>query len=82
MIFRRKKNIALLLNLSLGIIGIHNFYLGKTSKGFLYLLLFWTLIPFFASIFDFFSLLRMSEEEFNSLYNSQIDSSSRKKISH
>ncbi|MGZ5050467.1 MAG: NINE protein [Methylobacter sp.] len=45
---------AILLNLLLGGLGVHHFYLGRNLIGILYLLFCWTLIPLVISIFDLF----------------------------
>lgn len=42
---KKSVGVAVLLALFLGGLGIHKFYLGKTSLGIIYLLFFWTLIP-------------------------------------
>lgn len=52
-----------------GWIGIHQFYLKNTTKGFIYALFFWTGIPFIISIFDILILLNKSKNEFNTQYN-------------
>ena len=73
----KDKTIAGLLGLFLGLIGIHQFYLGDNKKGVIYLLigLFgWILIvpPFILAIIvliESIKLFIMSEEEFNSKYN-------------
>ncbi len=61
--------ILALLTILLGGIGIHRFYLGQTGLGFVYLLFFWTGVPFVISIIDFITFLTMSEAGFNLKYN-------------
>lgn len=53
---RRKKDktTALLLNFFLGGLGIHHFYLGKTSWGVMYFLFCWTFIPSLIGFVDLF----------------------------
>lgn len=64
-----KKN-AILLALFLGVFGAHRFYLNQKVKGFIYLILSWTLISFFLSIIDSIIFIFMSNENFNKRYNS------------
>ena len=49
--------IAAILAFTLGWIGAHKFYLGKMKSGMLYLIFFWTFIPFFISIVEGFGYL-------------------------
>ena len=49
---KNKKIIAIILALFLGGLGIHRFYLGHTTKGILYLIFFWTLIPALVALID------------------------------
>ena len=53
-----KKNITtgILLAVFLGFAGAHWFYLGKTGRGFLYLIFCWTGIPSIIGIIDAFSM--------------------------
>lgn len=48
------KAVYCLLAFFSGWIGVHKFYSGKIVAGVLYLLFFWTLIPYFISIIEFF----------------------------
>ena len=66
---KKEKNTAVLLSLFLGGIGVHKFYLGINGHGFLYLVFSWTFIPLILSLFNFFSLLFMSNDKFNTEYN-------------
>lgn len=61
---------AALLAIFLGGIGIHKFYLGKTTAGVLYLVFFWTFIPTILGIIDFALTLFMDDEAFDAKYNS------------
>ena len=65
----RNKTTSGLLALFLGGFGIHRFYLGQTLFGVLYLIFFWTLIPFFIGFIDAIVLFSISEEKFNFKYN-------------
>ena len=49
--------IAAILAFTLGWFGAHKFYLGKMKSGIIYLLFFWTFIPFFISIVEGFGYL-------------------------
>lgn len=65
----KDKNLAAILALFLGGLGIHRFYLGQPLLGILYLIFCWTFIPLCLSIIDFFSFIFMSQNRFNSKYN-------------
>ena len=63
---------AALLALFLGGFGIHQFYLGNSGKGVLYLILTLTIIGALVTavlaLIDFITYLTKSDEEFNQLY--------------
>lgn len=61
---------ASMLALFLGSLGFHWFYLGKSGRGFAYMLLVWTFIPSFLALIDFFVILSMKKERFDAKYNS------------
>ncbi|WP_428304981.1 NINE protein [Lacipirellula sp.] len=61
---------ALLLAWTIGGIGAHKFYLGRTSEGWIYLLFCWTFLPALAALFDGFSYLGMSDHRFAERYGS------------
>ncbi|MEA9415879.1 MULTISPECIES: TM2 domain-containing protein [unclassified Flavobacterium] len=65
----KSKLTATILTFFLGGIGIHKFYLGKSTQGILYILFCWTLIPSILAFFEFFGLLFMSDNSFNMKYN-------------
>lgn len=67
----KNKFTAVLLAFFLGGIGIHKFYLGKSTQGILYLIFCWTFIPALLALFDFLGLLFMSDQGFNVKYNNQ-----------
>lgn len=67
----KSKTTAGILALLLGGIGIHRFYLGEGSKGLLYLLFCWTLIPLVVSIFDAIIFFGESETAWNAKYNKE-----------
>ena len=52
-----------------GMLGVHNFYLGKTGKAILHLLFCWTLILPLLNLFEFLSILSMTQDSFDSKYN-------------
>jgi TM2 domain-containing membrane protein YozV len=65
----KNKYIAAVLAFFIGGLGVHKFYLGKTSSGILYLVFCWTFIPAILALIDMILLLCMSEDEFNKKYN-------------
>lgn len=65
----KNKTTATLLAFFLGGFGFHQFYLVNTKKGVFYLLFFWTLIPSFCALYDFFLFLFMRKDDFNMRYN-------------
>ena len=65
----KNKVVAMLLALFTGGLGIHQFYLGNTLKGVIYLCFCWTLIPAFISLIDLILLIAMHEHDFNAKYN-------------
>ncbi len=64
----KNKIVAALLAFFLGGFGAHKFYLGRIGQGVLYLLFFWTAIPFIIAFIEFILLLIMSDQEFNYKY--------------
>lgn len=65
----RNKWVATLLAFFVGGFGGHKFYLGNTGAGVVYLLFFWTGVPFFISFIEMLILAMMSEREFEVRYN-------------
>ncbi len=65
----KSKTTAALLAFFLGGIGVHHFYLGKTTAGVLSLLFCWTFIPSIVAFVNFIMLLVMSDADFNAKYN-------------
>ena len=68
----KKKNTAAMFALFLGFAGGHKFYLGEATAGFIYLMWFWTLIPFLISIYEAIILFEMSLITFNMTYNIEL----------
>ncbi len=70
---RRSRGLALVLCFFCGFLGIHQFYLGNSTKGFLYLIGAITcvgvIVTGILSLVDFFIILCMSENEFNERYS-------------
>ncbi len=66
--------IAALLALFFGIFGVHHFYLGNKSKGILYLIFFWTIIPAIISFIEGILFLVQDQESFDEKYNNGISS--------
>ena len=67
----RSKTTAAVFALLFGWLGIHKFYLGETSKGILYMVFFWTIVPIILSVIDGIKFLTMTDEAFNAKYNPQ-----------
>lgn len=66
----KSKGLTLLLCFFLGGFGIHQFYIGNTTKGVLYLLFCWICyVTVIFSVIDFLIFLFMSEEEFHIKYD-------------
>jgi len=63
----KDKNVAALLALFGGGLGIHRFYLGQVGMGILYIFLFW--ISWIVGVIDFFVFLAMDQREFDFKYN-------------
>ena len=59
------KFFLLILTLLLGGFGVHRFYLGNYILGSLYLLFFWTGIPFLIALIEFIMFVFMSEAKIN-----------------
>ena len=49
---KKTKNIAEVLAMVAGTIGLHKFYMGEWKKGLIYLLFFWTCVPTVMGIMD------------------------------
>lgn len=71
----KDRTTAIILALFLGGFGIHQFYLGNNTKGVLYLIFCWTLIPVFIAIIDIIILITTNDQSFNLMYNSNIKTS-------
>ncbi len=64
----KNKTTTALLALFLGGIGVHYFYLGKTTAGIIFLLLCWTYIPALIALVQAIVMFTMSEAQFNEKY--------------
>ncbi|MEX1366045.1 MAG: NINE protein [Nannocystaceae bacterium] len=65
----KDKNVAAILALFLGGIGVHKFYLGRIGAGILYMVFSLTFIPSLLGLIDFFVLALMDKDEFDRRYN-------------
>lgn len=65
----KDKQVAGILALFFGGLGVHKFYLGKVGLGFLYLLFFWTFIPTIVGWIEALIFFFMDEEKFDTQYN-------------
>jgi TM2 domain-containing membrane protein YozV len=65
----RSRTTALVLTVLLGWLGMHKFYLGRKTAGWVYLFMFWTGIPFALSIIDAIILFSMSDRDFDLRHN-------------
>ena len=65
----RTRGKAFWLALLFGTFGAHKFYLGDKGRGFVYLVLAWTLIPLVVSIYEAILIAQMSRVSFNLAYN-------------
>lgn len=68
----RNRVAAAVLAFLFGAFGMHKFYLGRPVAGVLYLLFFWTFIPYLLGLIDFILLLVMSDHEFDLKYNTAL----------
>lgn len=67
----KNKIIAAILAFFFGGFGVHKFYLGQIGQGIVYLLFFWTVIPFFIAFIESILYLVMSDQEFARKYGSR-----------
>lgn len=58
----KNKIVAIVLALFLGSFGAHKFYLGDLKKGIIYLVFFWTAIPFFLALYDAYQYYSKSQK--------------------
>lgn len=61
----KNRTTAAILAFFLGGFGGHQFYLGNTGKGILYLVFFWTYIPGIIAFIEGIMLITQSDEDFN-----------------
>lgn len=66
---KKEKDIAGILALLFGFIGLHRFYLGQRGKGILYLLLAFTGISAILGLIDAFTFFSMDNKRFDIKYN-------------
>jgi TM2 domain-containing membrane protein YozV len=65
----KSKNVAALLAIFLGGIGIHKFYLGQVGWGVLYMVFCWTWIPMVVGFIEGIIYLTMSDKDFLTKYS-------------
>ena len=65
----RDKTLAGILAILLGGIGVHQFYLGRTGKGILFILFCWTGIPAIIGLIQGIILLTSKDEDFMQKYH-------------
>ena len=65
----KNRTTACFLAFFLGGLGIHQFYLGKSFKGLIYLCFCWTFVPALIALIDFLLLLTMNDGRFDEKYN-------------
>ena len=69
----KSKLVAMLLAFFLGVYGIQKFYLNQPKKGLLYVLFFWTGIPYLLSLIEFVTILFSTDEAFEEKYNCKVE---------
>jgi TM2 domain-containing membrane protein YozV len=69
----KDKNVAAILALFLGGLGVHKFYLGRIGTGVLYLVFCLTFVPWLLGLIDFFVLALMDSDEFHRRFNGSRD---------
>ncbi len=71
-IANRNKQVAALLAIFLGAFGAHKFYLGQNAVGVLYLLFFWTGLPWLAGVLEGVGYLLTTDNGFDIKYNARL----------
>lgn len=74
----KDKNVAGILALFLGWLGVHRFYLGQIGRGVLYLIFAWFPLTWLIALIDAIVLLTMDQERFDDKYNQPYSESYRK----
>ena len=69
----KSRIVAAVLAFLLGGLGIHKFYLGKTTEGILMLVFCWTYIPAIIAFVDFIILVTSTDQAFMQKYNCRIN---------
>ncbi|MCB0549264.1 MAG: NINE protein [Phaeodactylibacter sp.] len=69
----KEKNVAGILALFLGGLGVHRFYLGQTGLGIFYLIFFWFPVMWIVGLIDAIAFFSMDQEVFDRKYNRQYE---------
>jgi len=64
----RNRIVAALFGIFLGSFGVYKFYLGEIGWGIVYLIFFWTCIPWIVGLVEGITYLTMSDEAFAAKY--------------
>lgn len=76
----KDKNVAAILAIFGGFIGLHRYYLGQIGKGVLSTIFFFTFIPTIISFIDFVVFITQSKESFDAKYNKKYFQKEENKI--
>lgn len=68
----KSKTVAVLLALFLGGLGVHKFYLGRTTAGVLSLVFCWTFIPALVALVDIVLMLCTSDADWAKKYGPEV----------
>jgi TM2 domain-containing membrane protein YozV len=66
--WKLNRSVACVLAFLFGGFGAHWFYVGRTKRGILHFLFFWTFIPTFMSFIDIITWVSMDEHRWHEIY--------------
>ena len=69
---KKSKAVTILLCMFLGWMGAHKFYLGNTAAGVIYLIFFWTFVPYLIAVIEMWIIIFMKDKDFDRKYNSAL----------